>query len=74
MTLYFLKLDWDKTKTIDNYNWPNFGRIDFQNYEMKYKENQEPVLTDLNILIEGGEKIGICGRTGINLFIQLNRF
>ena len=44
--------------------WPNKGRIEFQNFKMKYSHKESYVLKDLNFTIESNEKIGIVGRTG----------
>ncbi|KAL7749283.1 hypothetical protein RI367_005435 [Sorochytrium milnesiophthora] len=44
--------------------WPQAGQITFRNYTTAYKAANKPVLKDLNLVIRGGEKIGICGRTG----------
>ncbi|KAK9870716.1 hypothetical protein WA026_008287 [Henosepilachna vigintioctopunctata] len=45
-------------------DWPEFGRITFKNVYLRYVPNEEPVLKNLNLEIEPGEKIGIVGRTG----------
>nr|AAT47868.1 multidrug resistance protein [Oikopleura dioica] len=34
------------------------------NFSLRYRKNLPPELDDLRITIKGGEKIGICGRTG----------
>ncbi|CAH2267214.1 jg2942 [Pararge aegeria aegeria] len=44
--------------------WPSQGRIIFQNVNMKYAPEEDPVLKNLNISIESGWKVGIVGRTG----------
>ncbi|KAJ1797805.1 Multidrug resistance-associated protein 1 [Coemansia sp. RSA 2399] len=44
--------------------WPSAGRIEFRNFSMKYREDLELVLKDVNLTINPGEKIGIVGRTG----------
>ncbi|VDK43346.1 unnamed protein product [Anisakis simplex] len=44
--------------------WPLKGEIKFENLFLKYRENLDYVLRDLNAFIKGGEKIGIVGRTG----------
>ncbi|ANB11357.1 ATP-binding cassette transporter YOR1 [Sugiyamaella lignohabitans] len=45
-------------------SWPKEGRIDFKNMTMAYQPGLPPVLKNINLNINGGEKIGICGRTG----------
>ncbi|KAJ1889325.1 hypothetical protein LPJ81_006158, partial [Coemansia sp. IMI 209127] len=44
--------------------WPSAGKIEFCNFSMKYREDLELVLKDVNLTINPGEKIGIVGRTG----------
>lgn len=46
--------------------WPEKGKIEFDHMSLSYKKDgQFPVLKDITCTIEGGEKIGIVGRTGI---------
>ncbi|KAG9435895.1 multidrug resistance-associated protein lethal [Apis mellifera carnica] len=45
-------------------NWPDEGKIEFQNVSMRYSPTESPVLKNLNIMIYSHEKIGIVGRTG----------
>lgn len=45
-------------------NWPAKGEIEFKNYYFKYRQDLDYVLKDINIVIKGGEKIGVVGRTG----------
>ncbi len=45
-------------------NWPRHGSIHFNHVFMRYRENLPFVLQDLEVLIHGGEKVGIVGRTG----------
>ena len=44
--------------------WPVEGSIRFENYSVQYRPETEIVLKNLNLEIEGKEKIGIVGRTG----------
>ncbi|XP_070558780.1 ATP-binding cassette sub-family C member 8-like isoform X1 [Ptychodera flava] len=44
--------------------WPDKGNIRFEDVSVRYAADQEPVLKDINVDFKGGEKIGICGRTG----------
>ncbi|KRT79574.1 ABC transporter ATP-binding protein, partial [Oryctes borbonicus] len=52
-----------KDKNISK-SWPQIGRIYFDHLYLRYVPNEEPILRDLNLSIEPGEKIGIVGRTG----------
>ncbi|KAM5457773.1 hypothetical protein McanCB56680_004140 [Microsporum canis] len=46
-------------------DWPHRGRIYINNVTAYYESRPgSPVLSDLNITIEEGHKIGICGRSG----------
>lgn len=44
--------------------WPAEGAIEFDSVNLRYNENDEPVLKSLTFKIKPGEKIGIVGRTG----------
>ena len=45
-------------------NWPDTGKITFENYQTRYREGLDLVLKGINMTIKAEEKIGICGRTG----------
>ena len=45
-------------------SWPHKGKIEFNNFSVKYRPDTEIVLKDINIVIQGKEKVGIVGRTG----------
>ncbi|OTB16899.1 hypothetical protein K445DRAFT_10446 [Daldinia sp. EC12] len=44
--------------------WPEKGEIIFDNVEMRYRANLPLVLKGLDMHVQGGERIGIIGRTG----------
>ncbi|CBF87872.1 hypothetical protein AN1240.2 [Aspergillus nidulans FGSC A4] len=44
-------------------DWPAEGSIEFKSLAAGYRES-EPILKDITLSIQAGEKIGICGRTG----------
>ncbi len=44
--------------------WPQNGKIEFDHVVFSYREGLPPVLDNLNFTIEGGQKVGIVGRTG----------
>ncbi|XP_054158398.1 ATP-binding cassette sub-family C member 4-like [Oppia nitens] len=45
-------------------DWPKTGQIVMQDVCLKYGESADPVLKNLNLVINGGETVGIVGRTG----------
>lgn len=49
-------------------NWPHQGRVQlsrvFARYVVDEQDQQAPILRDLSLAVEPGEKIGIMGRTG----------
>jgi ATP-binding cassette subfamily C (CFTR/MRP) protein 4 len=49
-------------------DWPGRGTIEFRNYTMRYRNELEPVLNQINLCINSMEKIGIIGRTGRKKF------
>lgn len=44
-------------------NWPQSGHLVFEDVWMAYRNNPS-VLRGISVTIEGGQRIGICGRTG----------
>ena len=54
----------EKDDKLREKNWPQEGRIRFENYSVRYRPTTEIVLKKLNFEIDGNEKIGVVGRTG----------
>ncbi|KAI8803437.1 P-loop containing nucleoside triphosphate hydrolase protein [Cladochytrium replicatum] len=50
--------------TADKSVWPDKGQILIQNLNLRYAPELPLVLRDVSLKIDGGEKIGIVGRTG----------
>ncbi|XP_067238287.1 multidrug resistance-associated protein 1 isoform X4 [Chanodichthys erythropterus] len=44
--------------------WPTIGHIEIRNFGLRYREDLELAISDISVNIEGGEKVGIVGRTG----------
>lgn len=44
--------------------WPTHGEVEFRNYSVRYRPGLELVLKNLTLRMQGGEKVGIVGRTG----------
>ncbi|KAG0344501.1 hypothetical protein BG004_004438 [Podila humilis] len=45
-------------------SWPQHGQIVFEHYSTRYREGLDLVLKDISVTVNGGEKVGIVGRTG----------
>nr|APD26520.1 ATP-binding cassette transporter subfamily C member 1 X4 protein [Brachionus koreanus] len=56
--------EWVSSKQIMQKAWPSQGSIDFKNFSLKYREELDFVLKDINCHIISQEKVGIVGRTG----------
>lgn len=44
-------------KKVPGSSWPHSGKITFKNTSLWYSKNERPVLKNLNISIEAGEKV-----------------
>eukprot|EP00271_Cylindrocystis_brebissonii_P007833 TRINITY_DN2165_c0_g1_i1.p1 TRINITY_DN2165_c0_g1~~TRINITY_DN2165_c0_g1_i1.p1 ORF type:complete len:1709 (-),score=349.89 TRINITY_DN2165_c0_g1_i1:1265-6391(-) len=44
--------------------WPAKGEVKFENVVMRYRDDLPPVLKGLSAHVNGGEKVGVVGRTG----------
>ncbi|KAJ5383032.1 hypothetical protein N7517_000943 [Penicillium concentricum] len=44
-------------------NWPSKGAVTFNSISAAYRPS-DPVLNNVSLTVEAGEKVGICGRTG----------
>uniref|UniRef100_A0A672VF02 Multidrug resistance-associated protein 1 n=1 Tax=Strigops habroptila TaxID=2489341 RepID=A0A672VF02_STRHB len=56
--------EWSIEQTAPASTWPEEGKIEFRGYGLRYREDLDLVLKNINVTINGGEKIGIVGRTG----------
>uniref|UniRef100_A0A8C8AA54 ABC-type glutathione-S-conjugate transporter n=1 Tax=Otus sunia TaxID=257818 RepID=A0A8C8AA54_9STRI len=55
---------WTLNGKLQGHVWLTEGRIEFRNYSLRYRPNLELALKQVNLTINGQEKIGITGRTG----------
>ena len=58
---YFEDLDTE----LQDKRWPQHGAINFNHLSMRYRPGLPLVLKDITFHVKPGEKIGICGRTGL---------
>eukprot|EP00770_Monocercomonoides_exilis_P016346 MONOS_16300.1-p1 / transcript=MONOS_16300.1 / gene=MONOS_16300 / organism=Monocercomonoides_exilis_PA203 / gene_product=Multidrug Resistance Associated Protein (MRP) / transcript_product=Multidrug Resistance Associated Protein (MRP) / location=Mono_scaffold01629:720-2912(-) / protein_length=731 / sequence_SO=supercontig / SO=protein_coding / is_pseudo=false len=45
-------------------SWPSEGEVSFEDVSFRYRPGLPLVLKNVSFRIKGGEKIGVCGRTG----------
>ncbi|XP_036923546.1 multidrug resistance-associated protein 1 [Sturnira hondurensis] len=55
---------WRIEEMAPSSTWPEVGEVEFRDYSLRYREDLDMVLKHINITINGGEKVGIVGRTG----------
>ncbi|KAL5238885.1 hypothetical protein ACI65C_006295 [Semiaphis heraclei] len=55
---------WDVPSNLPPKEWPTKGEVQFKNLKVCYREELDLALKGLDILVEGGQKVGIVGRTG----------
>ena len=54
----------EKKYNLSDISWPNEGKVIFDNFSIKYRDDCDLALKNINLEINPGEKIGIIGRTG----------
>ncbi|KAF7338983.1 hypothetical protein MVEN_01974500 [Mycena venus] len=54
----------DEIKINHHSAWPSAGSLTFSDFSMKYRDDLPLALKNLSFALRGGQKIGICGRTG----------
>lgn len=55
---------WFKPMKQPHHDWPDRGNVRFNNYSTRYREGLDLVLKGISCDIQGGERVGIVGRTG----------
>uniref|UniRef100_A0A672ZWU9 Multidrug resistance-associated protein 1 n=1 Tax=Sphaeramia orbicularis TaxID=375764 RepID=A0A672ZWU9_9TELE len=56
--------DTEKEPSGLNTGWPTVGCIDIQDFGLRYRHDMDLAIHNITIHINGGEKVGIVGRTG----------
>lgn len=51
------------TRTMDA-EWPQVGAIQFSDFKLRYRAGLDLVLRGIDVSVEGGQRVGIVGRTG----------
>ncbi|KAK2608436.1 hypothetical protein QQS21_003003 [Conoideocrella luteorostrata] len=63
-------------KEIPQGEWPSIGNIELDNVVASYSDDTTPVLLRVSLKVKGGQKVGICGRSGSgksSLILTLSR-
>ncbi|KAK7337441.1 hypothetical protein VNO77_18016 [Canavalia gladiata] len=55
---------WNIKDHLPPSHWPDKGNVDIEDLEVRYRPNTPLVLRGITLSINGGEKIGVVGRTG----------
>lgn len=55
---------WELPNSTVPVSWPEMGRVEFKDFQVRYREGLELVLRGITFVVQGGEKVGIVGRTG----------
>ncbi|KAK4425861.1 ABC transporter C family member 4 [Sesamum alatum] len=55
---------WRKADSPPSPDWPNRGEVEIKNLQVRYRHNTPLILKGISLTINGGEKIGVVGRTG----------
>jgi ABC-type multidrug transport system fused ATPase/permease subunit len=54
-------------------SWPASGQIEWQRMGLRYRKGLPPALRNVTCTIQDGEKVGVCGRTGVSITAALSR-
>jgi ATP-binding cassette, subfamily C (CFTR/MRP), member 1 len=54
---------WENSTPVAK-NWPENGKVEFRDFQVRYREGLDLVLKGISFTVQGGEKVGIVGRTG----------
>ena len=53
----FVQAAWENENTAPPDSWPDKGRIQLDNYSVRYREGLDLVLKDISADISGGERV-----------------
>nr|GEY45433.1 ABC transporter C family member 14-like [Tanacetum cinerariifolium] len=56
--------EWIKKDNPPPTNWPDHGSLELRDLQVRYRPNTPLVLKGITLNIQGGQKIGVVGRTG----------
>ncbi|OVA02655.1 ABC transporter [Macleaya cordata] len=56
--------EWNIKNCLPSPDWPTHGDVVLKDLQVRYRPNTPLILKGITLSIEGGEKIGVVGRTG----------
>ncbi|XP_074307059.1 ABC transporter C family member 4-like [Silene latifolia] len=56
--------EWNLKDGLPPPNWPTQGNVELKDLQVRYRPNTPLVLKGMTLTIQGGEKVGVVGRTG----------
>lgn len=62
-SLVTFQFDWCIDKPVP-ISWPHRGDITFENVSLRYENQKENIITNLNLIVPAGQRLGVCGRSG----------
>lgn len=62
---------WENPDVTVPKNWPEYGKVQFKNFDVRYREGLDLVLRNMSFTVNGMEKVGIVGRTGKLTYIVI---
>ena len=51
-------------------SWPTVGELRFEKLTMQYRPHLKPALKDIDLVVNGGTRVGVVGRTGAGAFLR----
>lgn len=65
---------WEKPNVVVSKNWPENGKVEFKNFDVRYRDGLDLALRNVSFTIRESEKVGIVGRTGQLLDFHISFF
>lgn len=68
--------DWGEEKPRPSPTWPSSGNLELRELFLSYRPDLPPVLRGVSLRVQGGDRVGIVGRTGAGkstLFLAITR-
>lgn len=57
MLVWLFQAEWSIEEAAPANTWPEEGKVEFRGFGLRYREDLDLVLKNINITINGGEKV-----------------